>query len=249
MSFFSLYSTSFSVGPGKNTTQNTLGWFAYFGTHRIADKYSIWTELQLRRSDFLNVWQQSFVRTALMYHFDENTHVALGYGYFLTYPYGEQAIALDEPRPEHRPWQQLNLKNVNGSWEFQHRFRLEQRLLQNWTSPNPDTKLRSLTDGYELQNRLRYRFLASLPLTRDSEGNTFLFATGYNEVFVNFGGNIGYNIFDQNRFGITAGINLSKMANVQIGYMNQTIQKSNGRDVEGNNALTLFLTWNTDWRN
>ena len=232
----------------KEIDTQSLSWGCYFGTYRLTENWSVWTELQLRRADFVNEWQQVLPRVGLNYHFRNNIIFTAGYAYLWTYPYGEQPIPLNEPRYEHRPWQQVLLLHESGKVTFQHRFRLEQRFLQNWSAPDPVTHLRSIEPGFELQNRMRYRFLLALPLTVDSNGNQKLFATVYDEIFVNFGDNIGFNLFDQNRIGATLGYQVTKQFNLQAGYMNQVIQKANGKDVENNHALTLFLTFNVDFR-
>ena len=232
----------------KNVDNQALSWFCYFGTYRLTDKLSLWTELQLRRADFANEWQQVLPRVGINYHYRDNIVFTAGYAYLWTYPYGEQPIALDQPRYEHRPWQQVTLLHSSGKVTFQHRYRLEQRFLQNWTPPDPATGLRSIREGYEWQNRMRYRFLLTLPITRTPEGRQKLFATVYDEIFINFGSNIGFNLFDQNRIGTTLGYQFTKQFNFQLGYMNQAIQKANGRDVENNHALTAFLTFNVDFR-
>ncbi len=135
-----------------------------------------------------------------------------------------------------------------GKLSIQHRYRLEQRFLENWSEPDEVTGLRRIEDGFELQNRMRYRFLLTLPITKDEAGKQKLFATAYNEIFINFGSNIGFNLFDQNRIGSTLGYQFSKDFNFQLGYMNQAIQKANGRQIENNHALTAFVTFNIDFR-
>jgi Protein of unknown function (DUF2490) len=233
----------------KNIDTQAVSWWCYFGTHRLTDKWSIWTELQLRRADFTRDWQQVLPRIGLNYHLNNNVILTAGYGYIWTYPYGEQPIPLEEPRYEHRPWQQVTLLNESGKVSFQHRFRLEQRFLQNWSDLDQTTNLRRIEEGFELQNRMRYRFLLTVPLTFDVSGMQKIFVTGYNEIFVNFGDNIGFNLFDQNRLGATLGYQITKAFSIQTGYMNQVIQKANGRDVENNHALTLFVSYNLDFRN
>jgi hypothetical protein len=231
----------------KNIDDQTVAWAAYFGTHKLSDQWSLWTELQIRRAEFVNEWKQVLPRVGLNYHLNNNVILTIGYAYLWTYPYGVQPIPLDGVRYEHRPWQQVTLLHESGNVKFQHRFRLEQRFLQNWTAINPDTGLRQITDGYELQNRMRYRMLLSLPLTKNSNGEQKLFATIYDEIFINFGDNIGFNLFDQNRIGGTLGFQVSPKVNFQVGYMNQVIQKPNGRDIENNHALTLFIIANSDF--
>jgi hypothetical protein len=241
--------------PGQLSAQNekkvdneSLAWGCYFGTFRFTDRWSLWNELQLRRADFLGQWQQVLPRVGLNYHLNPNVIFTLGYAYLWTYPYGKQPLPLDQPRYEHRPWQQVTLLHNSGKVSFAHRFRLEQRFLQNWTFVDSATGLRSIRPGYEWQNRMRYRFLLTIPFPTPDGGRQKWFATAYDEIFINFGPNIGYNLFDQNRLGGTLGYWLNKNVNLQLGYMNQYIQKANGRDVENNHALTLFVVFNLDLR-
>jgi Protein of unknown function (DUF2490) len=243
-----LFMSNTARGQDKEIDTQPLSWWCYFGTYRLTDKWGVWTELQLRRADFVNEWQQVLPRVGVNYHLRNNIIFTAGYAYLWTYPYGEQPIPLSEPRYEHRPWQQITLLHESGKVSFQHRYRLEQRFLQNWTEPDPITNLRDLESGFELQNRMRYRFLTTLPLIKDADGKAKLFATAYDEIFINFGNNIGFNLFDQNRLGATIGYQFIKEANLQVGYMNQFIQKSNGRQIENNHALTVFLTFNVDFR-
>ncbi len=232
----------------KNVANQSLAWGAYFGTHRLSERWSVWSELQLRRAEFLAEWQQVLPRVGVNYHLNPNVIFTVGYAYLWTYPYGKQPLPLDGPRYEHRPWQQVTLLHNSGKVSFAHRFRLEQRFLQNWTAADPATGRRSIREGYEWQNRMRYRFLLTLPFPAAADRRPKWFATAYDEIFVNFGRNIGYNLFDQNRLGATLGYWLKRSLNLQVGYMNQAIQKANGRDVENNHALTLFVTHNLDLR-
>lgn len=235
--------------PAKTTVEQAHSWWCYFGTHRLSNAWSLWTELQLRRAQGVETWQQILPRIGVNYHLNNDVTLTLGYAYIFTYPYGEQPIPLAEPRPEHRPWQQVTIRDAHlEGVEFQHRFRLEQRLLQRWTEPDPQTRLRTLTEGFILENRMRYRFLTTVPLAKNEAGRQTWFATVYDEIFVNFGGNIGFNVFDQNRLGATIGYQFSPQMNVQVGYMNQTIQKPNGREMESNHTLTLFVFYNLDFR-
>ena len=119
----------------KNVDNQALSWLCYFGTYRLTDKLSLWTELQLRRTDFANEWQQVLLRVGINYHYRDNIVFTAGYAYLWTYPYGEQPIALDQPRYEHRPWQQVTLLHSSGEVTFQHRYRLEQRFSRTGHRP------------------------------------------------------------------------------------------------------------------
>lgn len=169
----------------KNVDNQSLAWGAYFGTFRVSDRWSLWGELQLWRAEFLAEWQQVLPRVGVNYHLNPNVIFTAGYAYLWTYPYGKQPLL-----------------HSSGKVNFAHRFRLEQRFLQNWTAADPATGLRSIQDGYEWQNRMRYRFLLTVPFPSSAGRRPKWFATAYDEIFINFGRNIGYNLFDQNRLGL-----------------------------------------------
>ena len=75
-----------------------------------------------------------------------------------------------------------------------------------------------------------------------------LFASIYDEVFLQFGPNFGRNYLDQNRLFGAVGYLFSSNANFQIGYLNHFVIKSNGLDAENNHTLQLSLTYNFDFR-
>lgn len=56
----------------KDIDDQTLSWWCYFGTFRVSDKWSVWTELQLRRSEFVREWQQVLPRVGINYHYRDN---------------------------------------------------------------------------------------------------------------------------------------------------------------------------------
>jgi hypothetical protein len=62
-----------------------------------------------------------------------------------------------------------------------------------------------------------------------------LYVAAYDEIFVGFGGNIGENIFDQNRFGALVGYTFNKNFRAEGGYLNQIVQL--GREVGGKNVF------------
>ncbi len=234
--------------PSKNTIEQLNSWSVFLNTFRLNNEWSVSTDIQIRRSRFVDTWMQSLNRIGLNYHVNPDLTLTVGYAYVLTYPYGKQPIPSSEYRQEHRFWEQVNLTSRFSSLELQHRFRLEQRLLNEWSIPDVTTGSRSMIDGFILENRFRYRFMANIPLARNAQSQQTWFASLHNEIFINVGGNIGFNVFDQNRAVAMLGYQFSPLVNLQIGYMNQSIQKPNGRDMESNHTLTTYFTYNFDFR-
>ncbi|MDW8295445.1 MAG: DUF2490 domain-containing protein, partial [Raineya sp.] len=47
---------------GRINEYNTIGWYNYFGTFGLSKTWSIHTEYQWRRVDWVTAWQQSLLR-------------------------------------------------------------------------------------------------------------------------------------------------------------------------------------------
>ncbi|MFT4981255.1 MAG: hypothetical protein ACI9UR_001106 [Bacteroidia bacterium] len=218
-------------------------WYMYFGNHKVADKWSIHTEYQWRRSGIIQNWQQSLLRVGVDYHVAKNMMVTTGYGWIVSYPYGKQPIA--KTTTEHRIWQQLILKQQVWRLYFNHRFRLEQRFIEDWQANEAGEQE---LNGFKYRNRGRYRFMISIPLSRKELVKNTLFLAIYEEVFLGFGKGIGTNILDQNRLYGALGWKFSPQLNVQLGYLNHYAIKSDGIRHERNHTIQLSCTYNIDFR-
>ncbi|MEY3426197.1 MAG: hypothetical protein RL679_1555, partial [Bacteroidota bacterium] len=65
--------------------------------------------------------------------------------------------------------------------------------------------------------------------------------------FLGFGKGIGKNILDQNRLYGAIGWRFTKDFQVQLGYLNQFIVKSDGVKMERNHTLQIGATYNMDF--
>jgi len=97
------------------------------------------------------------------------------------------------------------------------------------------------------RQRVRYRALVFIPLTKKKMQNNTLFLNLNNEVFIGFGKGIGKNVIDQNRFNTALGWRFNNNFNIQIGYLNQYVIKSDGIKTERNHTLLTGLTYNMDF--
>jgi hypothetical protein len=231
-----------SIRAQKTISNQNHAWVTYLGNHSLSDKISLHTEYQWRRADGFNNWQQSLTRIGVDYHLLPNLSVTAGYGWIVTYPYGEQPIA--HQINEHRIWQQVNAKVKYGRFELQHRYRLEQRFLENYIK-NPDGTFTRGTDLF--RQRVRYRAMVLVPLSRKEMLDNTLFLNVNNELFLGFGKGIGKKILDQNRFNLALGWRFNKDLNVQVGYLNQFVVKSDGIKAERNHTLLISTIYNIDF--
>lgn len=227
----------------KEVVSQWNGWYMYFGNHRLTEQWGLHTEYQWRRSEIIKKWQQSLARVGVDYRVNNQIMVSGGYGYIISFPYGEQPIA--HKFDEHRIWQQLILNHSSGRVYFNHRYRLEQRWLENVID---DGNGETTTDGYRYANRVRYRFMVNVPLNNSTMQPNTLFISVYDEVFLGFGKNIALNILDQNRLYGALGYQFSNAGNVQFGYLFHKVIKGDGVRMENNHTLQLALFYNMDFR-
>ncbi|WP_192823350.1 DUF2490 domain-containing protein [Rufibacter sp. LB8] len=214
---------------------NYNGWYMFSGTHKLTDKVGLHTEFQWRRYQIIKANQQYMPRVALTYNLSDKASVAAGYAYVHTYPYGDNPAS--EEFPEQRTYQQLQLKDQQGIFGLQHRFRLEQRWIKF-----------AGTDTYAYLNRVRYQFKATLPLQGPTVEDKEFYLSFYDEVFVNFGPKVTNNIFDQNRASAVVGYRFHKDANLEVGYLHQHVAQRNGIWFENNHTLQVGVTYNLDFR-
>ncbi|MFO0494692.1 MAG: DUF2490 domain-containing protein [Flavobacteriia bacterium] len=137
------------------------------------------------------------------------------------------------------------IKSKSGRFDFQHRYRLENRFIENWAKGSDGVYA---MDGFVFRQRARYRFLVTVPLNRKEMVNNTLFFSTYDEPFLGFGKGIGKNILDQNRLYFALGWRFNSNCNFQLGYMNQYVVKKDGIQVERNHTLQIGFTYNLDLR-
>lgn len=219
---------------GRVADQNRHIWLVYNTTVRFAPKWGAYGEAQLRRSDGGSKPQQFLVRAALDRYVCQALTVSGGYGFQMSYPYGDFPAA--ERFPEHRFFEQVSLRDAVGRAQVQHRYRLEQRWIR-----------RPGQDEFSYQNRFRYQLRLLLPLLGKSLAPGMPYAVASDELMINFGGGVR-NVFDQNRLYGGLGYVASRTVNVEVGYLNQLLQQSNARVMEHNHTLQLSLVMNLDLR-
>ena len=213
---------------------NNNGWYMYIGDHRVSDRWGLHTEVQLRRYNIIKDPQQLLIRGGVNYDLTPTALFTLGYAYIETHPYGDYPAA--GIFPEHRAYQQLQLKGNLARIGLTHRYRLEQR----WIKP-------AGASDYTYLNRARYMLKATLPLLGPTLEVNEPFLAVYDEVMIGFGKNIRKNIFDQNRAYAALGYKLSNTASLELGYLNQIVQKASGDVFEHNHTLQVTLFHNLNF--
>ncbi|MBO0322370.1 DUF2490 domain-containing protein [Muricauda sp. CAU 1633] len=185
-----------AVGNAQDTGEDKMGaWYMYFGTNKIAERFSIHTEAQFRFYETTSNFNQLLLRTGLNYHINPNAIATGGYGFISTDGTFEE-FPNETNSKEHRIFEQFILKNKVWEFLFEHRYRLEQRFLD-------------FGETTDTQHRARYRIQMTLPLT-----DTF-FLNFYDELFIN----LQDDLFGQNRLYGAVGVHITENSSVQFGYL------------------------------
>lgn len=210
---------------------NSIGWYNFFGTFKISEKFGIHTEYQWRRNEMITQWQQSLLRIGVNYNLNSRVLFRVGYGWIETYPYGEIPInGMGRNFTEHRIFEMVQLNHKEGIVDFSHRFMFEQRFVGRYSSINEPTE-----DEFPLLNRIRYMIRVQVPLKGNEIKDKTPYLAFYDEIFIGFGKNVNMNVFDQNRIGLLLGYRFNKNIRIEGGYLNQTVQM--GRQIEGKNVF------------
>lgn len=183
-------------------------WLIYIGNKKIDSTWSIHNEVQYRNYDAIGDLEQLLLRTGVGYNLRENNNnLLLGYGYILSENYiGESSDK--ESINEHRIYQQFVTKQSVGKLKLKHRYRFEQRFVKS-----------------DFKMRFRYFLSLNYPLIVKESSDKMLYASAYNEIFLN----AKKSIFDRNRVFGGLGYKLNNSIKFEIGYMNQFFEGS-GRD-------------------
>ena len=201
---------SFLIPEKTKAQDSNLGnWLIYIGSKKINSKWNIHHEVQYRNYDAIGDLEQLLLRTGLGYNLTENNNnLLLGYGYILSENYSNDGSNNKTSVNEHRIFQQFTTKHHVGKLGLSHRYRFEQRFVED-----------------DFKMRFRYFLGFKFPLQHKEDGTSPLYLSAYNEVFLN----TESSVFDRNRVYGGLGYQFSKVLRLELGYMNQFFENS-GRD-------------------
>lgn len=198
-----------------NAQDSNFGnWLMYFGNKKIDTKWNIHNEVQYRNYNVIGDLEQLLLRTGLGYTFNEGkNNVLLGYGYILSENYIDDTNTKQTVN-EHRIFQQFISLQTIGSVKLNHRYRFEQRFIE---------------DDFKL--RFRYFLGLNIPIANASK----YYFSAYNELFLNTE-NV---IFDRNRIYFGLGFKVNDSIKIEAGYMSQLFETSSRDQL---NVMT-FITF------
>lgn len=186
--------------------ENDLGnWLIYIGSKKLEKGFDIHNEVQYRNYNTIGDLEQLLLRTGIGYNLTENNNnVLLGYGYILSKNY---IIDTDKKNKveEHRIFQQFTTKQNIGKVGIIHRYRLEERFVED-----------------DFKMRFRYFLGIKIPLQNKENRINSFYLSAYNEIFLN----TKASVFDRNRVYGGLGYQFLKDLRFELGYMNQIFNTS-----------------------
>lgn len=231
---------SHSLAAQKTVTDDQQAWLGVFNQTRFSSKWGLWFDAHLRlKDDFVGDLSQSIVRAGPIYYLSDDVRLTAAYAYVHTFPgLGHANIGL----PEHRPWQQVQWFVRGPKARLMQWVRLEERFRRKMLNDN------ELGDGYNFNWRIRYNFALFIPITQkrfEPGGLQFLVN---DELMINFGKNIVFNHFDQNRLFIGVVYQINPHAQLHGGYMNLYQQQAAGNTFRNQHTVRVFYFHNFDLR-
>jgi len=192
----------FAVGQ-----ESELGnWGIYIGNKKLNSNFNLHHEVQYRNYNAVGDLEQLLLRAGLGYNLSENNNnLLIGYGFILSENYigdTDDKVSVNE----HRIYQQFITKQQFKRISVQHRYRFEQRFVE---------------ENFKL--RFRYFLAFNMPITKKEMIDKTVYLSAYNEVFLN----TETDVFDRNRLYGGLGYKLNKTIRFELGYMNQFLSKGN----------------------
>ncbi|TAF74619.1 MAG: DUF2490 domain-containing protein [Bacteroidetes bacterium] len=210
----------------QKTETRSETWFQVYSNFRLSDKWGIVSDFGYRRKDdFLNTYFQGLARAGVAYYWQKHSFI-VGFALFET-----------ENQIEYRPYQRLIISQSIGKLQIQHRYRFEQRFRNNAT-----------TEKLDFNYRFGYQINLQYPLIGKEIKPKIPFLIAQDEIFINFGKNIMYNYFDQNRILLGIGYQFTKEFSMNTGYQYQFLQQPNGIDSRHSHTIRLNAVFNFDFR-
>lgn len=235
-----LLTGTLSLNAQKITTHTEQTWIGYFNQTRLTDRWGIWVDAHLRtKEEFFTNFSQGIGRVGLTWYANDHLKLTAGYAYVHHFP---QDNHKEISQPEHRPWQQVQWHHRFPKLRLMQWVRLEERFRRKILNDA------ELADGYNFNYRVRYNFFLNYPLSKKAFAPKTLSFVANDEVHINFGKEITYNYFDQNRFFLGFNYHLNQHDNIQFGYMNLFQQLPAGNRYRSNHVFRVFYFQNLDLR-
>ncbi|MBY0481782.1 MAG: DUF2490 domain-containing protein [Chitinophagaceae bacterium] len=219
----------------KEVNTQSQFWISMNSTTRLTKKWGFNADVHIRRNNFMADPSFYFLRGSANYWITDNITVALGYAKMWLAPTTPNWKHFAE---ENRIYQQLQMVSKIGKIGVFQRLRTEQRWQEKIAND-------VFTGNYKFTNRVRYLFSATIPVWKNKKLPSLVLS---DELLVQFGDEVVYNTFDQNRLFLGIKQTINKNLSFDMGFMQLKQQKASGYQYDKNNTFRLFFYYMPDLR-
>jgi len=199
----------------KTIEYNNQQWMAYNNQLKLSKKLTLFSDFGMRRTNYFEQFSQITMRTGLGYPIYGNIQGLTGFACFQTFR--ENKLT----RIELRPFQDISTNQNLGKITLHNRIRIEARHFNDLATGEVESRS-------SFNFRFRYRILFGIPflnIPTKNNDSKLIFNIG-DEIMINAGKQIVYNVLDNNRLLIGAtyqvreNISFIFLYNFQIGRNN-----------------------------
>lgn len=173
---------------------------------------------------------QLYVQPSIIYVYSPRLNFAGSYTYQRNNPLEQNY------NNEHRLWQQVIVSTPFLKRNLTHRFRFEERFIEN-----------RATGKYPLSTRIRYQIGLNIPLKGKTLEPKEFYLNTYNEFYFSLTG-IKNSTYSENWLYLGFGYQLNKMGRIELGALQQTFVRDTKKDLRFLNMLQISCISNFQFK-
>jgi hypothetical protein len=216
----------------KEVNQQVQTWVSLNTVTKFNDHWGIVADFHVRENGFFESNNFYFLRGGISYIPNSTVSLTGGYAHMWLAPTKEGWSTYAD---ENRIYQQAQLNTKVGKVGVLQRLRNEQRWQEKMANDEP-------TGEWRFTDRVRYLASFNVPISANKNWPLLVLS---DEILIQFGQEVIYNTFDQNRLFIGIKQNINPKLSFDLGYMNVYQQKYSGYQYDMNHTIRLFFYLNT----
>lgn len=220
------------VHKEKEVNQQMQTWVSLNTVTKFSDHWGVAADAHIRENGFFEDNNFYFLRGGIDYIPNAKYSFILGYAHMWLAPSNPDWSTYSD---ENRIYQQFQMNTKSGNVSIVQRLRNEQRW-QEKIANNAETGENRFTD------RVRYLISVTIPIFKNKTAPSLVVS---DELLLQFGKEVVYNTFDQNRLFIGIKQVINPKLSFDFGYMNVYQEKYSGYQYDMNHTLRLFFYLNT----
>ncbi|MEO8415922.1 MAG: DUF2490 domain-containing protein [Ginsengibacter sp.] len=223
------------LAQNRNVKKSSQQWIQYYNQSKIEDKWTWSADAGYRFNTLFSNRAQYIVRTGFGYQFNRTMKVSAGFAHLGFYTSDKLS------KVEYRPYQEFAITNAYKHLGIFHRFRVEERFFKNVINGD-------IQHGHSFNFRFRYQCMLNITILKLSITNPdkFLAINLGDEIFINAGKKVVYNVFDQNRWLAGSFVSFSKSLSIGLTYNSQFAALNAPDSYNHTDVMWLIIRQNFD---